>query len=99
MGMPQATISENTTGHGCWPPTTICEGASTVISENLPASRVGDACIPHTCTQEPYPTHAPAIASGSSTVIIENMPSARIGDSLSCGDVIASGKSTVIIGG
>ena len=98
MSMPQATITDVTTGHSCWPPTSICEGSPTVISESLPASRIGDACIPHRCTRDPHPVHTPAIASGSSSVIIEGMPAARIGDSLSCGDIIASGKSTIIVG-
>lgn len=98
MSMPSALISSMTTGHGCWPPTIVCQGAETVIVEGLPASMISHAAIPHVCVVVPFPVHGLVIAEGSRTVIIEGLSAARVGDSMSCGDVIASGANTVITG-
>lgn len=99
MGQPVSGIGDSTTGHGCWPPTNICEGASTIIVEGIPPARIGDAAIPHRCTKDPHPTHGLSVASGSSTTIYQGMPVARIGDSMTCGDAIAQGRPSIIIGG
>lgn len=98
MSMPSATLTSMTTGHACWPSTMICQACSTVIVQGLPAACVTHAAIPHTCNAVPYPTHGLIIASASGTVIIENIPAARVGDAMSCGDLIASGATTVITG-
>lgn len=94
-----AQIGSMTTGHGCWPPTIICQGSPTVIAENKPAAFVGAAGIVHVCVVLPFPAHPTAVAQGSATVIVENMPAARIGDMMVCTDVIAMGAGTVIKGG
>ena len=94
--MPAAHIGSITTGHGCWPPTVVATGASTVIGSIAPLSRIGDIAIPHNCS--PIGSHGLAVAIGSTTVITENMPAARIGDLMTCGDVIATGDTTIIIG-
>ncbi|ASV44143.1 hypothetical protein PBI_SCTP2_128 [Salicola phage SCTP-2] len=99
MSMPAAQIGSITTGHGCWPPTIISQGATTVIGDVLPLSRIGDMAIPHVCVSFPFPAHGLIIATGSTTVIIESMPAARIGDFMSCSDIIATGAPTIIIGG
>lgn len=98
MSMPSATLASKTTGHACWPSTTICQACSTVIVQGLPAACVSHAAIPHTCITLPFPTHGLVVASASGSVIIENLPAARVGDSMSCGDLIASGVTTVITG-
>lgn len=94
-----AQIGSMTTGHGCWPPTTICQGTPTVIVENKPAAFIGAAAIPHRCVSKPYPAHPTAVAQGSATVIVENKPGARIGDMMVCTDMIAVGCATVVKGG
>jgi uncharacterized Zn-binding protein involved in type VI secretion len=98
MSNPTAQLSSPTTGHGCWPSTTICEAAETVIAEGLPVACLGHAAIPHVCIVLPFPVHGLVVAEGSQTVIVEGVPAARIGDSMSCGDLIASGSPTVITG-
>ena len=97
---PASTIGDFTIGHeGPFPPTTIAMGSPTVMIQNKPAARVGDAAIPHIRLILPFDTHVPVIASGSSKVLINGQPAARMGDSFSCGDKIASGSSKVLIGG
>ena len=98
MSKPSAQITSMTTGHGCWPPTMICQGAETVIAEGLPVSMLSHAAIPHVCVVVPFPIHGLIIAEGSGTVIIEGLSAARIGDGMSCGDMIASGANNVITG-
>lgn len=99
MSLPTATIGSSTMGHGCWPPTIICQGAGTVIAEGLPVALLSHAGIPHTCVVVPFPSHPTAIASGSGSVIAEGLSVSRLGDSMICGDIISVGVSTVITGG
>jgi uncharacterized Zn-binding protein involved in type VI secretion len=66
-------------------------GCPTVLTENLPAARVGDQA---TCAGPPD-----VIAMGSATVFIGGMPAARVGDMIAHGGVITVGASTVLIGG
>lgn len=93
-----AFISSPTIGHGCWPPTMISQGSSTVFVNGLPAAAMGNAIIPHTCVAPPFPTHAGVVAQGSTSVFIEGSPAARIGDMTSCGDMIAMGSPNVLVG-
>lgn len=98
MGRPIAAIGDFTTGHQSWPSTNICQGANTIIVSGKCPARVGDAAIPHTSTDDPFPTHGSIIAQGSGSVIYQGRMAARIGDSLSCSDIIAVGQNTIIIG-
>lgn len=93
--MPVAAIGDPTTGHGCFPSTNLCKGSQTIVVEGRSPSRLGDDAIPHKCGS----THGLVVAKGSSTVIYDGVPVARIGDPMSCGDVIAAGRQTIIIGG
>jgi len=99
MGQPVAAIGDITTGHSSFPPTNICQGAQSIVVEGKSPARIGDAAVPHTSTSNPHPTHGLVVAQGSNSVIYENKPVARIGDSMSCSDVIAMGRQTIIIGG
>jgi len=98
MSSPTARLSSATTGHGCWPSTNICEASETVIAGGLLVACVSHAAIPHQCVVLPYPIHGLSVASGSGSVITEGLSAARLGDSMSCGDTIAEGFPTVIIG-
>lgn len=97
--MMAAQMGGSTTGHGCWPPTLIAEGAATVMAEFKPCTFMGADCIPHVCVAPPFPSHPAAIAEGSTTVFIEGKPAARMGDMLTCTDMIAMGADTVLKGG
>jgi uncharacterized Zn-binding protein involved in type VI secretion len=69
----------------------IVSGVSNVLIGKMPAAAVGDSCI---CVG-PQDT----IVQGSSSVFINKKPAARMGDSTTHGGVVASGFSTVLIGG
>lgn len=95
MGMPITAIGEKTSGHGCFPPTVIIKGSPNVIVENSPAGRLTDDAVPHVCVSG----HGLKIGCGSSTVFINNLNAGRIGDCMTCGDTVATGKSSIIVGG
>ena len=69
----------------------IVMGAPTVLIGNIPAARLGDACV---CVGPPD-----AIAKGSASVIIAGVPAARLGDTTAHGGAVAVGLPTVMIGG
>lgn len=93
-----AHMTSVTAGHGCWPPTMVTQGSPTVFVGGLPASTMGHMLIPHVCVAFPFPLHPAMIAAGSGTVMIEGAPAARLGDMASCGDMIAVGNPTVLVG-
>ena len=70
-GIPVARLSDPTTGHGCWPPTTIAEGSGTVFVNGIPLARAGDANVPHTCPPIPE-THSGNIVGGSPDVFSDS---------------------------
>ena len=69
----------------------IVMGAPTVLTGNMPQSRVTDTEV---CVGPPD-----MIAMGSVTVLVTNLPAARIGDPSIHGGSIVSGFPTVLIGG
>jgi uncharacterized Zn-binding protein involved in type VI secretion len=93
---PQTRIGDPHSGHACWPPTPMATGAGTVFVNNIPAVRVTDIIVPHSC---PPPPHTAPVAVGSGTVYIEGPAAARIGDPIACGGVIIVGSPNVITGG
>jgi uncharacterized Zn-binding protein involved in type VI secretion len=95
----QSSGTVPTTGHGCFPPTSVSGTASTVLVNGKPAVVVGDGPNVHTCVRKPYPTHGSSVSAGSGTVIIEGKPAGRISDPIGCGSVIAGGSSNVFSGG
>lgn len=91
-----ATIGSVSTGHADFPPRETVEGSSDVFAEGAGVHRVGDSWITH-CNNAGE-CHEGDTVSGSSTVYCNGRQVARIGDPISCGDRIATGKSTVIVG-
>ena len=96
-GRPGAKLGDVESGHSCFPPTKLIVGSNNVMTNKRPAARVGDAFIPHWCPNAGC--HSPMVAKGSSKVIINGRPAARLGDRDSCGGVIMTGSSNVLIGG
>lgn len=93
--MPSAVrLGDSTTGHGCWPPTTLASASSNVIINGIGAVKVGDSIVPHCC---PSGCHGGTQSSGSPNVMTNGNAQARIGDSISCGDSNAAGSPNVII--
>ncbi len=79
------------------PATIVVQGATTVMVGGVAMSRVGDALIPHK-RHGSKRVHDRVISSGSGTVFAENKPVAFVTSSCSCGDMIATGENTVIVG-
>lgn len=67
-------------------------GSPTVLINNLPALRLGDATI---CTGVGCPD---PLASAASTVLIENLGAGRLGDLTIHGGCIVAGSPDVFIG-
>lgn len=68
----------------------IVTGASKMIVEGQPTSRIGDV---HMC-----PLHGQnIIVTGASKMMVEGQPTSRIGDLCACGAVIISGAQKLVI--
>ncbi|CDZ74875.1 hypothetical protein ING2D1G_0716 [Peptoniphilus sp. ING2-D1G] len=91
-----ATIGSMSTGHGDFPPRSTVEGSSDVFAEGSGVHRVGDSWITHCNTVGVC--HEGNTSIGSGTVFCNGKQVARVGDPISCGDAIATGKSTVSVG-
>jgi len=97
MGTPAARLMDMATGHQMFPPHNCMSGSSTVLINGRPACRTGDMWMLH-CA--PTGGCHPGIAGmGSSTVIIEGKNQSRVGDQVSCGSIIMTGSTNVLIGG
>ncbi|WP_292959419.1 type VI secretion system PAAR protein [Neptuniibacter sp. UBA6509] len=95
--MPKAArIGDIGSGHGCFPPTPVIAGSGNVMTNGIPAARVGDAVAPHGCGN--CPPHGRSISAGSGSVFINGKPAARVGDSITCGGSVSAGSGDVIIG-
>jgi uncharacterized Zn-binding protein involved in type VI secretion len=96
--MPPAARMGDSTVHGG----VIVVGCMNVLIGGRPAARLGDM---HTCplvTGTVPHVGGPILPPCMPTVLIGNMPAARIGDQATCAgppDVIATGCTTVLIGG
>ena len=64
-------VIDQTTGHGCWPPTFVIPGSPNVFINNRKVVRVGDPIVPHTCPTIPE-THGGVVSSGSPNVFVNN---------------------------
>lgn len=94
--MPGAVrLGDGTTGHGCFPPTTLGSASSNVLINGIGAVKVGDSIIPHCCPGSGC--HGGTQASGSGNVMTNGNAQARVGDSISCGDSNAAGSPNVIV--
>lgn len=94
--MPSAVrLGDGTTGHDCFPPTTLGSASSNVLINGIGAVKVGDSIIPHCCPGSGC--HGGTQASGSGNVMTNGNAQARVGDSISCGDSNAAGSPNVIV--
>lgn len=96
--MPQAArTTDPISPHVPCSPEQCGPGSSDVQIENLPAYRVTDKTVPHGFVK--CVPHVTPLVQGSNNVIINNQPAGRVGDAHSCGVVVVSGSSKVIING
>jgi hypothetical protein len=95
----QATLGSASTGHACFPPTSIVSGcASTVFVNGKPAAVIGAQCTPHTCGRVTHAGGQRKVVSGSGTVFFNGKPAVRVGDSIADGDAIGQGSGNVFAG-
>lgn len=72
----------------------ITTGSDTVYVDGIPVARIGDSIAPHGDGE-----HASAeVATGSSSVYVNGIPVARTGDAGTCGDIISTGSTSVMVG-
>lgn len=89
-------IGDLTKGHAGFHPTRLLEGSPTVFANGRAVGTIGKVYARHTNGKS---AHVGRLSSGSATVFANGRSVGRIGDSLSCGDTIAQGSSTVFAGG
>ncbi len=94
--MPAARFADLCTGHGCYPPRPNIQGSPDVFINDRAAHRQTDAWAPHCCPKRGC--HGAVTVSGSATVSVNDLEAARIKDPVSCGSVIMTGSTDVIIG-
>lgn len=107
--MPAACrLGDMSTGHSqgdhTWPPRANDQGSPNVYINGIPAHRVGDHWVAHTCIKVPSKnheyapdTHEGVLSQGSPTVFVNGQPLGRVGDAISCGDHVATGSPNVFI--
>lgn len=91
------TSSDQTTGHGCYPPTGYLPppvGASpNVMINGLLTHRVGDQTIPHLCIGPDV--HPDVISTGDPTVLVNGSPIAILGLSVLAPAGVVAGYAAV----
>jgi uncharacterized Zn-binding protein involved in type VI secretion len=88
-------LGDITTGHGCHAPVIGAIASPNVYVNGLPAHKVGDTTVPHTCGTDVHPD---TMSVGSSTVKINGTDAMRIGDTLTPGGTMAEGSHNVFAG-
>lgn len=93
-------IGAMSTGHICYPPTSLTQASVNVFVNSLAAGRLGDKFAPHACpcTNCPPPHTIRPISQGPLNVYFNFRPPGRIGDFIACGDKIAQGSFNVFAG-
>lgn len=91
-------LTDMSTGHGCFPPTSC---TSTPVEKTYvngkKAATVGAEFSSHTCGEVTHPTSARGVSEGSSKTYIEGAKAARIGDDISCGDACGQGSDNTFV--
>lgn len=91
----QSRLNDMSTGHGCFPPTSmVVTPVTKTFFNDILAGVVDGGCqfATHCCGPPCHDQSTRFPSSGASKTYIEGMPSARIGDAINCGDAIAEGS-------
>lgn len=88
-------LGDITTGHGCHAPVIGATASANVYVNGIPAHKVGDTTVVHTCGTDVHPD---TMSVGSTTVKINGTDAMRIGDILTPGGTIAEGSHNVFVG-
>ena len=97
MAVPAARIGDMCIVHCSLP--VVGSGSPNVLVNSIPASRVGDAIVPHLRPGgDDCVIHSTVIGSGSATVFINSIPAAHVGSALVACTSIAQGSPNVFYG-
>ena len=92
-------LGDNSTGHGCFPPTPIVVDVSgNIFVNSIACATVGSKHSTHSCGLSVHPTSSRNVSKGSPTVFCNGKPMARIGDTVACGDAVGQGSGNVFAG-
>lgn len=93
-------LSHNSTGHGCFAPTTLVStSVNNVRINGTSLAVVGDQYSSHRCGKVTHAGGARGLASGSGSVFAGGKAICRVGDSIVCGDYAGQGSQNVFAGG
>ena len=93
-------LGDMSTGHGCFPPTSMVATPVSKTFFNGILSGVNDSScqfVTHSCGITVHPQSERNVNSGAGKTYIEDKPAARIGDSIACGGAIAEGSPNTFI--
>ena len=82
----------------CWPIHNTAEGSPNVMINGRPAHAQGHAWVPHCRTCKTKKCHGSVLAAGSPTVFTNGRQQGRQQDPVSCGGVVLTGSSDVMVG-
>lgn len=88
-------LGDITTGHGCHAPVIGATSSPNVMVNKMPAHKVGDTTVPHTCGTDVHPD---TMSVGATTVMVNGSPAMKIGGLLTPGGTMAEGSHNVFIG-
>ena len=93
-------LTDMSTGHGCFPPTSLTKTPiAKTFFNNLLAGVIDTNCqyVPHTCDTVTHAGQERSPSVGSTKTFIEGKAAARIGDTITCGDACAQGSPNSFI--
>lgn len=97
MGRPNVRLNtDQTTGHGCWPPTLPIQASMNVFCNGKAEVRVGDAYMVHCCPGKGC--HQGKAASGATKTYTNGKLVHTMGGAIDCGDFSQIGSPNVFSG-
>lgn len=93
-------VGDTSTGHGCFPPTTMIKSPikKTYINGVIPGAKDQECQFSaHSCGIVTHPNQGRTPTEGSTKTFIEGYSIARIADPIACGDVIAEGSPNTFV--
>jgi len=88
-------VGDTSTGHGCFPPTTMFKSpiTKTYVNGIIPGAKDSECQFyEHACGVTTHPVAERTPTQGTKKTFIEGYSVARIADQLACGDIIAEGS-------
>lgn len=97
MGQPNIRLTvDQTTGHGCWPPTLPVAASMNVFCNGKAEVRVGDAYMVHLCPGKG--AHQGKALTGAVKTYTNKRLVHTAGGAIDCGDIASNGSPNVFSG-